>query len=109
MDLRVEGKPYPLPPSIELSAYRTAQEGLTNVLKHSGASTAHVIVRYGPGRLELDVEDDGRGPAGNGGGTGLAGLRERAQLYGGDIEAHGVAGGGFALRLQIPVSEEAWR
>jgi len=109
VELRIEGEPYPLPPGIELAAYRTVQEGLTNVLKHAGASRARVVVRYETGRLELEVADDGRGQSGNGGGTGLAGLRERVQLYGGELEVTTAAGGGFALRLRIPISEESWR
>ena len=59
VELHVEGDPLPLPPAIDLSAYRIVQEGLTNALKHAGASRADVEVRYGPGDVSIEVRDDG--------------------------------------------------
>src|SRR5207253_1857204 len=61
--LRVEGDAVPLPRAIDLSAYRIVQEGLTNSLKHAGASHADVTVRYGAQGLQLEVRDDGAGAA----------------------------------------------
>src|ERR687892_2535951 len=61
--LSVDGDRFPLPRAIDLSAYRILQEGLTNALKHAHAYHADVLVRYGAGELELQVRDDGRGPA----------------------------------------------
>src|ERR671937_1906810 len=61
--LHVDGERLPLPRAIDLSAFRIVQEGLTNALKHAHASHADVTVRYGPDELELEVADDGRGPA----------------------------------------------
>ena len=62
--LRVDGDPVPLPPTLDLSAYRIVQEGLTNALKHAQAGRADVLVRYRPHELGIDVRDDGRGNAG---------------------------------------------
>ncbi len=53
--LRVEGDPVPLSPGVDLAAYRIAQEGLTNALRHAGATRADVLVRYSPGRLDVEV------------------------------------------------------
>jgi signal transduction histidine kinase len=82
------------------------QEALTNTLRHAGAGRADVVVRYGDGELRLKVEDDGRGAVNrNGGGHGLVGMRERATLYGGDLQAGNAAGGGFVVRAQLPFEE----
>jgi signal transduction histidine kinase len=105
VSVRVEGKPRPLPPGIDLSAYRIVQEGLTNALKHAGPASAEVVVRYGPRDLELEVRDDGRGrgSGSNGGGHGLLGMRERVALYGGELAAGPRPGGGFALTARLPL------
>jgi signal transduction histidine kinase len=105
VDLRTEGDPVPLPAGIDLAAYRIVQEALTNALKHAGPAHATVAVRYAAGALELEVTDDGRGagPAGNGRGHGLIGMRERAALYGGTIEAGPAQHGGFAVRAHLPL------
>ena len=87
-----------LPPGLDLSAYRIVQEGLTNTLKHSGASQAEVQVRYGPRELEVEVRDDGTGGAAPGDddsvmglGHGLVGIRERSRSTAGRCqrEPHG--------------------
>jgi signal transduction histidine kinase len=104
VELHVEGDPRPLPPAIDLSAYRIVQEGLTNALKHSGASRADVEVRYGAGEVRIEVRDDGRGPAGGDGlGHGLVGIGERVKLYGGEMAAGRANGGGFVLSTRLPV------
>ena len=105
VELRVEGEPAPLPPGVDLSAYRIVQEALTNALKHAGPARALVRVRYGPGELELEVSDDGTGApasAAGGGGHGLAGMRERVGVYGGVLESGHRPGGGYALRVRLP-------
>ncbi|HEV8275237.1 MAG TPA: ATP-binding protein, partial [Streptosporangiaceae bacterium] len=102
----VEGIPVPLPPSIDLSAYRIVQEGLTNVIKHAGHASAQVLVRYTGRALELQVTDDGPGgPAGPSGGHGLLGVRERVALFGGTFQAGNRAEGGFGLRALLPLDE----
>jgi len=102
--LSVDGDPVPLPPTLDLSAYRIVQEGLTNTLKHAHASHADVVVRYGADRLEIDVRDDGHGSAGSDGlGHGLVGVRERVKIYGGEMTAGAAAGGGFLLSTRLPL------
>jgi signal transduction histidine kinase len=103
--LRVEGERFALPPAIDLSAYRIVQEGLTNALKHAGASRADVVVRYAPGELQIDVRDDGAGAtAGDGLGHGLIGVRERVKIYGGEMSAGSANGGGFLLSTRLPLA-----
>src|SRR5207249_2705156 len=88
VELRVEGEPVPLPPGVDLSAYRIVQEALTNALKHAGPARATVTVRYEEHELKLEIADSGRGHAdGSGGGHGLIGMRERVALYGGEMDA----------------------
>ena len=83
VELRVEGTPEPLPASVDLTAYRLVQEGLTNAIKHARAGHAEVVVRYGDGHVELTVTDDGSGDGGgDSGGHGLVGMRERVSIYG---------------------------
>src|SRR5207253_5758808 len=104
VELRIEGTPSPLPPGVDLTAYRLVQEGLTNTIKHARASRAGVVVRYGEGEVEIFVTDDGDGGGdGGGGGHGLVGMRERVSVYGGELEAGRRAGGGFRLRARLPV------
>jgi signal transduction histidine kinase len=102
--LHLDGEPFPLPRAIDLSAYRIVQEGLTNALKHARAGHADVTVRYGPDELELEIADDGKGPATpNGRGHGLVGIRERVNIYGGEMNAGAAPTGGFILSARLPV------
>ena len=102
--LHVDGDPLPLPRAIDVSAYRIVQEGLTNVLKHAGASHAEVTVRYRPGELQVDVVDNGAGATRSDGlGRGLVGIRERVKIYGGEMTAGPAPQGGFGLRARLPI------
>jgi signal transduction histidine kinase len=102
--LHVEGEPFPLPGAIDLSAYRIVQEGLTNALKHARASHADVTLRYRSDELELEVADDGTGATTtNGLGHGLVGIRERVNIYGGEMSAGKAPEGGFVLSARLPV------
>jgi signal transduction histidine kinase len=110
VELHVEGEVFPLPQAVELSAYRIVQEGLTNSLKHARAGRAHVTIRYGAEELEVEVADDGHGPAksdgdghGHGHGHGLVGVRERVKIYGGEMSAGPGTNGGFVLKVRLPV------
>jgi signal transduction histidine kinase len=103
VETRVSGVPLELQPSLDITAYRVVQEALTNVLKHSGARGASVVVTYGERTLELEVADDGQGGNPNGRGHGLQGLRERVALFGGELEAGGRDGGGFTVRARLPL------
>jgi len=100
----VEGSTRPLPPGVDLSAYRIVQEALTNALRHAGGASARVLVRYEPAALELEIADDGLGPPDGPStqGQGLIGMRERAQLFGGAFEAGPRPGGGFLVRARLP-------
>jgi signal transduction histidine kinase len=104
VELRVEGEPAPLPAAVDLAAYRVLQEGLTNVRKHAGAGRVEIVVRYGRDAVGIEVVDDGDG-TGDGGGTGrgLAGLRERVTLLGGEFIA-GPRRRGFAVRVTLPLA-----
>ena len=102
--LQVGGQRAPLPRAVELSAYRIAQEGLTNALKHSRATKAELALDYRPGELQIDVRDDGVGAAATDGlGHGLLGIRERVKIYGGEMTAGPAAGGGFVLTARLPI------
>jgi signal transduction histidine kinase len=105
VELQIEGEQLTLPPGVDLSAYRIVQEALTNTLKHAGHAHAQVVVRYSSSTVELDIVDDGGGPPAtlNGSGHGLIGMRERAALYGGHLEAGPRPGGGYAVRARLPV------
>ncbi|GAB2697786.1 sensor histidine kinase [Thalassiella azotivora] len=125
--LTVVGSPVELPSTLSLSLYRTVQEALANVRRHSTARTAHVTLRYpvgGPGAVrgadgdaargadggrpgatvEVEVLDDGR-PRGatSGSGLGHLGMRERAQLHGGVAEIGPRPFGGYRVRVRLPL------
>ena len=108
VELRVTGDAVELPAGIDLAAYRIVQEALTNALKHSPGARARVTVAYEPNEIVLSVEDDGEGPrddyelGGAGGGHGLVGMRERAAVYGGVVQAGRGPDGGFAVRARLP-------
>jgi signal transduction histidine kinase len=108
--LTVTGPPVPLPPGAQLALYRITQEALTNTLKHAPGATAQVRLAYRPGQVELEVTDDGRPdgiPAGGepagprGDGHGIAGMRERAGAFGGQVSAGPRPGGGWRVRTVL--------
>jgi len=106
--LHVDGQPVQLPRQIDLSAYRIAQEGLTNALKHARASQADVTVEYRPSELQIEVRDDGAGAASSDGlGHGLVGIGERVKIYGGEMTAGPTPSGGFLLSARLPVRGDA--
>jgi signal transduction histidine kinase len=101
------GTARPLPPAIDLAAYRIIQESLTNVVRHAGRASAEVTLAYEPSRIVIDVSDDGRGPIpgkSNASGHGIAGIRERVSAAGGGMEVGQRAGGGFSLRAWLPTN-----
>jgi signal transduction histidine kinase len=104
VEVEVQGEAVALPGGVDLSAYRIVQEALTNALRHAGPARVRVVVRYGAGDLELEISDDGPGVANaNGGGHGLAGIRERVSVYGGAVETGGRPEGGYAIRVRLPL------
>jgi signal transduction histidine kinase len=122
----VGGDPRPLAAGVDLAAYRIVQEALTNVSRHSGATTATVRIGYGDDAVTVQVEDPGGGaghPAapdrpggtggrdggsgggsrgGSGGGNGIPGMRERVAALGGELEAGPRPGGGFRVWARLP-------
>lgn len=128
--LTVTGDPRPLPPGVQLCAYRVVQEALTNVLKHAPGARTEVELAYRPGEIAVSVVDNGPGTTpkdtegrgrrltGKGvdpdrirpqGGHGLIGMRERAKLYGGTIVVGPRREGGFGVQLTLPTSSQAAR
>ncbi|MDP9860849.1 MULTISPECIES: sensor histidine kinase [Streptosporangium] len=108
VDFQVTGAPQELPEGEQLTVYRIVQEALTNTLKHGGPDTrATVEMEYGLRELLLRVTDDGRGAAAPGrpGGHGLVGMRERAAMFGGSVEARPRMGGGFQVTARLPIGE----
>ncbi|WP_042390664.1 sensor histidine kinase [Streptacidiphilus melanogenes] len=107
--VRQEGTRRRLPPGVGLAAFRIVQEGLTNVLRHSSARTAEVVLDHRPAdRLLLTLEDPGPasaagGPRAGGSGSGLVGMRERATALGGFVEAAPTASGGFRVHAELPL------
>ncbi|MET8129872.1 histidine kinase [Streptomyces sp. NPDC005065] len=110
VDLTVTGTRCPLPPGLELAAYRVVQEALTNTVKHAAGATASVTVDHGPDRLRVEVTDTGgrpgaAAPAGNG--RGLIGLRERLAVHDGTLTAGRRLTGGYRVEALIPL-EAPW-
>jgi signal transduction histidine kinase len=100
------GSARPLPPGLDLTAYRVVQEGVTNVLKHAEAQTVQVGLDWRDDGLLVTVRDDGvpvERPDGRDGGRGLPGLAERVALYGGVLRHGPVAGRGYELCVELPL------
>ncbi len=111
--LTVTGDERPLPPIVDLNAYRILQEALTNCLKYAGVDQAEVELDYDDERLRLTVGDRGRGPAANApadragaSGVGLLGMAERVALLGGVLHHGARTGGGFEVVAELPYAGE---
>jgi signal transduction histidine kinase len=110
VELRIEGAPASLPGGLDLAAYRVVQEALTNAVRHAGPARARVLIHYEDRRLRLSVDDDGRpivGQLSRQPGHGIAGMRERVRLYGGELSAGARPGGGFAVSATLPLSVQS--
>jgi signal transduction histidine kinase len=115
LDTRVEisGQAPDIPEGLQLAVYRLVQEALTNTLKHGGpAARARVRLRYLPGELRVDVDDNGTGataprPVSPGGG--LPGMKERIRAYGGDVAAGPRQPAGWAVSARLPLDEGGTR
>ena len=115
------GNLVPLPEGVDLSAYRIVQEALSNAMRHAPGSHVQLHLVYRPDALALEVSNDvdpkavpvlvasGDRGAGGGGGHGLVGMRERATMLGGSLDAGPTVDGGFRVAAVLPVSppEEA--
>ena len=103
--LKVTGQPRPLPAALDLSAYRILQEAITNVLKHAHASRVELTIAYQPDAVLLTVSDNGIGaqqPVGASSGHGLIGLRERVDLFNGELTSGSGSLGGYVVRAKLP-------
>lgn len=107
-DLDVNGDPTPVPPALDLCAYRIVQEALTNAIKHAAPADASVKVRWQGSALELEISDNGRRPAAVNGaaGHGIPGMRERVALHRGTLDAGALPDGGFTVRARLPFAAE---
>jgi signal transduction histidine kinase len=110
MPVRLEfnGEARPLAGGVELSAYRIVEEALTNVLKHTDPSQVTVTLDYGRTRLDVTVEDNGgrREPCPSADGHGILGMRERAAVAGGSLDARPTADG-FLVTARLPLGDAA--
>jgi len=111
VDMHVEGESRPLSPALDLVSYRVVQEALTNAIKHAGPASAEVRVIFDAGRLELEIADTGHGSSAGSAtpvppGHGLMGMQERLALFGGQLNAGSVQGGGFTVHATIPLFDE---
>ncbi|MEV7124223.1 sensor histidine kinase [Kitasatospora griseola] len=109
VDVQWRGRARPLPPEIDLAAFRIVQESVTNVLRHAGADRCEVHIAYHEEELAIDVIDEGHGRApdrrtgGTGGtGYGIAGMRERVALLNGRFSAGSRPEGGFRVAARLP-------
>ncbi|MFE5039272.1 sensor histidine kinase [Streptomyces sp. NPDC056683] len=105
VEVRWSGTRRPLPPEIDLSAYRIIQESVTNVVRHAGAARCRVSVDYMEEELSIEVTDEGRGgaPTSVGSGYGLVGMRERVGLLHGQFSAGPRPEGGYRVAARLPV------
>jgi signal transduction histidine kinase len=97
--------PDPLPPGVDLAAYRVVQEALTNTIKHAPGADACVTVGYTGDSLEIEITDTGAArtaPRADGNGRGLIGLRERLAVYGGELTAGPTLAGGYRIKARVP-------
>jgi signal transduction histidine kinase len=106
VELFIDANHAPVPAAVDLNAYRIVQEALTNVMRHAGPAHCRVRLHVEHDAVRLRVTDDGRGrtdtqPAAAG--HGLAGMRERVALFGGELFAGPVPGGGFAVQATLPL------
>jgi signal transduction histidine kinase len=102
VELGIEGSPFPLGAAAELNVYRIVQEALTNTIRHARARHARVTIRYEAPRVAVCVADDGTAAApGRHTGHGIAGMRERAALHGGDVSAGPAPGGGWLVTASM--------
>jgi signal transduction histidine kinase len=106
--LVIDGDLTALPATVDVSVYRIVQEALTNVLRHAGPARADVTIGCGQDAVTIEVTDDGTAEPGQqapAGGHGLAGMRERAGVFGGELDAGPRPGGGYAVRARLPLGD----
>jgi signal transduction histidine kinase len=110
VEVKIVGEERPVPKGVDAAALRIIQESLTNTYRHAGPTTATVTLTYLPGELRVQVDDEGRGePSGTsvGTGSGMTGMRQRAEALDGTFEAGPRPGGGFRVAATFPTGGEA--
>jgi signal transduction histidine kinase len=105
IEVDVRGPDERLPENIEATAYYIVSEALTNVVKHAQATTARVDMTLADDMLKFEVTDDGRGGADPSGGSGILGLRDRAEAVGGTLFVISPPGKGTVVTAQLPLSD----
>jgi signal transduction histidine kinase len=108
VNLVIDGDPAGLPAAADVSVYRIVQEALTNVLKHAGPARADVTIGCAQEAVTIEITDNGTGQHGHQtpvGGHGLAGMRERAAVFSGELRAGPRPGRGFAVRARLPLGD----
>jgi signal transduction histidine kinase len=108
VNLVISGESVALPAAVDVSVYRIVQESLTNVLKHAGPARADVTIGCADEAVTIEITDDGAGDPRDGNqatGHGLAGMRERVAIFGGELRAGPRPGGGFAVRARLPLAD----
>jgi signal transduction histidine kinase len=107
VELEVRGTQRPVPPGVDLAAYRILQEALTNVVKHARTTASRVLVTYTDDAMGLEITDDGDGEPADAvaasAGHGIAAMRERASLFGGEFHAGPLPGRGFRVAARLPL------
>ena len=105
VDVVRRGTPTPLPPRVDLAAYRIVQEALTNVRRHAGVDEASLTLTYGPRELSIEVSDAGvgNGLVNTSEGHGMRGMRERAAALGGSLHAGPNPDGGWSVVSVLPM------
>ncbi len=118
-ELRVSGNQPAVSPALELSLYRVIQEALTNTVKHAAGARTTIDLTYGPAEIRVEVANDAASASGSPVGAavfprpaalpghGILGMRERVSAFGGTLTAGPVDGGGFLVRVRVPVREDA--
>lgn len=109
VEVQWRGQLRPLPPEVDLSAYRIIQESVTNVIRHAGTRHCQVLVDYRDEELAIEIVDDGHGPLVEATGYGIPGMRERVSLLHGRFHAGPRPEGGFRVEALLPVRAGALR
>jgi len=115
----VSGTPRPIPQGVDLSAYRIVQEALSNAMRHAPGAAVQVHLHYGEAALVIEVRNDSCTPGtqalweqpgepgpSDGGGHGIIGMRERATMLGGHLEARPTPNGEFLVTAALPLGSD---
>ncbi|GFJ81595.1 sensor histidine kinase [Phytohabitans houttuyneae] len=102
VDLTAPGPPDPLPAAVERAVVRIAQEALTNAARHARPRRLRLSIGYEPEHVVLEVTNDGAGATAGRQGSGIPGMRQRAEALGGELHAEPLGDGRFLVRARLP-------